>query len=223
MKLTNALLSAGLIGLGIVAGYARVASAAPQMAGTKVAVAAVDDKTLTTRIEAAMKKDTTLTNQNVDVDVNKGIVTLTGSVRSATRKTSAGRHANIAGVTRVDNQLKVDANAGKGLTAKVARGTKDVATDVGHGAKVVGVKTADAASATAGTVDSTWITTKISSKFVDEPLLKGSKINVDVTDHIVELKGTVTSAAGSARAQAIAHDTEGVKRVDNKLVVSAAK
>jgi len=223
MKLKNALLSAGLIGLGILVGYTRVVSAAPQTAGAKAVGVAVDDKTLTNRIEAAMKKDKTLSHQSVDVDVNNGVVTLTGSVRTANGKSRAGRHANIAGVTRVDNELKIDANSGKGATSKVMRGTKDVATDIGHGAKVVGVKTADAASATAGAVDSTWITTKISSKFVDEPLLKDSKINVDVTDHIVELKGTVTSAAGSARAQAVAYDTEGVKRVDNKLIVSATK
>jgi len=223
MKLKNALLSAGLIGLGIVGGYTRVATAAPQTAASKTIVAAVDDKTLTSRIEAAVEKDRTLTDQDVDVDVSNGVVTLTGSVRSVARKASAGRHANIAGVSRVNNELKIDPKAGTGVTAKIVRGTKDAATDVGHGAKVVGVKTADAASATAGTVDSTWITTKISSKFVDEPLLKGSKINVDVKDHVVELKGTVTSAAGSERAQAIAKDTDGVARVDNKLVVSAAK
>ena len=72
-------------------------------------------------------------------------------------------------------------------------------------------------------MDSTWDTTKISSKFVDEELLKGSRINVDVDDHVVSLKGTVTSTEGSARAEDIARDTEGVTRVDNQLVVSAAK
>src|SRR6478736_3112334 len=144
MKLKTALLLA-LVGLGIVGGITRVASAAPQTAGAKTIGVAADDKTLTSRIESALKKDRTLNDQSVDVDVNNGVVTLTGSVRSATRKASAGRHAHVAGVSRVNNDLKIDANAGKGVTAKIVSGTKDAATDVGHGAKVVAVKTTDAA------------------------------------------------------------------------------
>ena len=170
-----------------------------------------------------MKKDTTLTNQTVDVDVDKGVVTLTGSVRSTSRKTRAGQIANITGVTRVDNKLKIDANAGKGVTAKVEQTTKDAGHEVAHDTKVAGEKTVDAAKATGGAADSGWITTKISSDFVDEALLKGSNINVDTTDHIVTLKGTVTSAAGSERAEVIARGTDGVKGVVNQLVVSAAK
>jgi hyperosmotically inducible protein len=234
MTLKTAFLSAGLIGIGLVAGHAQVALAAPQAAGTKASVVATDDKALATRIDTAMKNDTTLTDQPVDVDVKKGIVTLTGSVRSANRKARAGQHAHIAGVTRVDNQLKVDANAGKGVVSKVVRTTKDAGQAVGHGAKVagqktaegakvVGSKTADAASATGGAVDSTWITTKIHSKFGDEALLKGSDIDVDTRNHVVTLKGTVPSMAGSARAEAVARGTEGVNRVINQLVVSPKK
>jgi hyperosmotically inducible protein len=234
MKLNNTLLSTGLIGAAIVAGSAYVTSAAPQSVRAKAAVVASDDKTLATQIDTAMKNDTTLTNQKVDVDVEHGIATLTGSVRSENRKARAGRHANIAGVTRVDNQLKVDANAGKSVTSKVVRTTKDAGQVVGHGAKVagektadgakaVGSKTADVASATGGAMDSTWITTKVSSKLGGEALLKGSKVDVDTTDHVVTLKGTVTSKAGSDRAEAVARGTEGVNRVVNQLVVSAAK
>jgi osmotically-inducible protein OsmY len=228
MTLKTTLLSAGLIALGIVGGYAHLASAAPQ------ASAVADDKALATRIDTAMKNDTTLTDQRVDVDVQHGVVTLTGSVRSATRKASAGRHAHIAGVTRVDNQLTIDANAGKGIVSKTVRTTKDAGEVVGHGAKVVGTKTADGAKvvgsktadgakATGGAVDNTWITTKVSSKLGDDALLKGSNVDIDTSNHVVTLKGTVTSREGSARAEAIARGTEGVNRVVNQLVVSPAK
>jgi hyperosmotically inducible protein len=222
MTLKTALLSAGLIGMGVVFGYVHVASATPQ-ASTKAAAVAADDKTLATRIDTAMKNDATLTDQRVDVDVEHGIVTLTGSVRSATRKAHAGRHATIAGVTRVDNQLTIDANAGRGATAKVVRTTKDAGEVVAHGAKVVGSKTADAASATGGAADNTWITQKVSAKLGNEPLLKGSNVDIDTTNHVVTLKGTVPSMAGSARAEAVARGTEGVNRVVNHLVVSAAR
>ena len=64
-----------------------------------------------------------------------------------------------------------------------------------------------------------WITTRLKAKFVDEPLLKDSDINVDTNDHVVTLKGTVMSSAGKARAAEIATGNEGVKRVVNQLVV----
>lgn len=61
----------------------------------------------------------------------------------------------------------------------------------------------------------------MSAKFVDETLLKDSNINVDTNDHVVTLKGHVTSDAGKARAAAIAGSTEGVTRVVNQLVLRA--
>jgi osmotically-inducible protein OsmY len=42
---------------------------------------------------------------------------------------------------------------------------------------------------------------------------------VDVNNHMVTLKGTVTTAAGKARAAQIAKTTDGVKSVTNALVV----
>jgi osmotically-inducible protein OsmY len=54
---------------------------------------------------------------------------------------------------------------------------------------------------------------------MNEPLLKDSDVNVDVNNHMVTLKGTVTTAAGKARAGQIARTTDGVKSVTNTLVV----
>ena len=126
---------------------------------------------------------------------------------------------------RVDNQLTVDANAGRGATAKVVRTTKDAGEVVAHGAKVVGSKTADAASATTAAARPTTpgLRRKVSAKLGNEPFLKGSNVDIDTTNHVVTLKGTVPSMAGSARAEAVACGTEGVNRVVNHLVVSAAR
>jgi hypothetical protein len=90
--------------------------------------------------------------------------------------------------------------------------TKDVAL-------AVAVTTRDAAVATGEAVTDAWITTHLTAKFVDEDLLDDSDINVDTRDHVVMLKGTVTSAAGKARAAAIARDTLGVKHVINAILV----
>ncbi len=90
-------------------------------------------------------------------------------------------------------------------TKKVAKKTKKAAT-----------KTADY------TVDRS-LTTAISAKFVDEDTLKGSNIDVDTSNHVVTLSGTVMSAAGKARAEEIARTTKGVDKVVNRLVIGPKK
>ncbi|MCM3881760.1 MAG: BON domain-containing protein [Vicinamibacterales bacterium] len=114
--------------------------------------------------------------------------------------------------------------AGQACTQKAADDTKGGIDKALDATKDAGEKTVDktkeVVAATGEAITDGWITTKISTKFVDESLLKGSKINVDTNDHVVTLKGTVGSDAGKARATVIAHDTEGVTRVNNQLVVT---
>lgn len=101
-------------------------------------------------------------------------------------------------------------------TKEIAEKTADKTTEI---AVAVGSKTKEVVSTTGEAITDGWITTKVSAKFVDETLLKGSNINVDTNDHVVTLKGTVGSAAAMARAAEIARGTEGVTRVVNQLVV----
>ena|SRR6185436_10381047 len=63
------------------------------------------------------------------------------------------------------------------------------------------------------------ITARVSAKFIEETLLAGDDINIDTTDRVVTLKGTVRSGSAKARAGAIAGGTEGVSRLVNQLVV----
>ena len=98
--------------------------------------------------------------------------------------------------------------------------TKDA---VVKGAKVVGTKTKDGVSKTGEVMTDGWITTRVNSRFVNEDLLKGSDINVDTDQHVVTLKGTVTTAAGRNKAGAVAKGTEGVRRVMNQLTVGPKK
>ena len=58
---------------------------------------------------------------------------------------------------------------------------------------------------------------------MDEDTLKGSNINVDTDNHVVTLKGTVTTAAGRDRAVQIAKTTKGVNRVIDQLVITPKK
>lgn len=124
--------------------------------------------------------------------------------------------SKAAGEKTEDTRNAVEAigDKTKEIAVKTADKTKDIARAVGSGTKNV-------VSATGEVITDTWITARVSARFVDEALLKGSDINVDAKDHVVTLRGTVKSNAAKARAAAIAGGTEGVKHVVNQLVVGA--
>ena len=65
-----------------------------------------------------------------------------------------------------------------------------------------------------------WVTTQIHAKFFLDPDIKGRDINVDTTAGVVTLRGEVHSAAEHNQALAKAKETDGVKRVVDKLVVT---
>jgi len=102
-------------------------------------------------------------------------------------------------------------------TKEIAGKTADKATEI---AGTIATKTKDLAGTAGEAITDTWITAKVSAKFVDETLLNGSHINVDTDNHVVTLRGTVASAAAKSRAAAIASGTEGVTRVVNHLLVT---
>ena len=65
-----------------------------------------------------------------------------------------------------------------------------------------------------------WLVTKIHSEFVDEAILSGSNIDVDVKNGMVTLQGTVPSEAARARAIQSAKNNDGVKGVKDNLRVA---
>ncbi len=199
----------------------------------------VDDSTLDNRIEARLKADSVLKKDNIDVSVNDGVVTLTGTVHSRSQRDRAGRLAKIKGVTRVDNKLEVETAATTGEKVdrtmdkaadksdktldKAEAKTKKAVAKTKAASKKAGEKTKEVASDTGEAITDAWITTKVKTQFIGEDALKGSDINVDTNDHVVTLKGTVASEAGRARAVAIAKATKGVTRVVDNLTISPKK
>ena len=91
------------------------------------------------------------------------------------------------------------------------------------GTKVAVEATKDGVSKSGEVMTDTWVNTRVAARFVDEPLLKDSNINVDTGKHIVTLKGTVTSKAGRTRATTVARGTEGVHSVVNRLTIGPKK
>ena len=218
---------------------------APSAAWAQTSTAAkIDDSTIKTKVEARLKTADSLKNDNIDVAVDNGVVTLTGKVHSEAQSARAQQLAKVAGVTKVENKLDVDtktegtmekagAKADKtmdkaGEKSKSAAGkTKDAsvkgAEKTKDAAVKVGEKTKDVAATTGEAITDTWITTKLKADFVNEDTLKGSDINVDTHNYVVTLKGTVASAAGKARAAEIAKTTKGVKSVVNTLTIAPPK
>ena len=81
---------------------------------------------------------------------------------------------------------------------------------------------APSAGAQVSAVKDGWLVMKVHSEFVDEDVLSGSNIDVDVKNGMVTLQGTVPSEAARARAIAVAKANDGVKGVTDQLRIAAA-
>lgn len=78
------------------------------LAGCKAVAPAPDDAAIKTTIQSKFYQDSTLSGRGIQVDSQKGVVTLTGTVNSDAEKSLAEQFANQAsGVQKVNNQLSV--------------------------------------------------------------------------------------------------------------------
>ena len=157
----------------------------------------------------------TRVDNNIEIDT-----TLAEKMDKAGDKTE---HAAAKAKDKTEDAAHKTASGAKAAGEK----TKDAVGTAGKktksGAEKVGEKSKDAVSETGEAITDAWITTKLKADFVDEDTLKGSDINVDTNNHVVTLKGTVATAAGKARAAAIAKSTKGVKSVVNTLTIGPKK
>ena len=82
---------------------------------------------------------------------------------------------------------------------------------------------AASAAAQVSTIKDGWLVMKVHSEMVDEDVLSGSDIDVDVKNGVVTLQGTVPSEAARARAIAVAKANDGVKNVVDQLKIAPAR
>jgi len=66
-----------------------------------------DDLKTEKQVQAELQDDDELKDNNVDVKIDHGVATLTGTVDTKPERARAERIARVEGVTRVDDQLKV--------------------------------------------------------------------------------------------------------------------
>ena len=205
--------------LAIVAAGPAAANTFAQTAATTTTAPSAHDKAISDRIAKRIAEEPGLKADAVKVKVENGVVTLSGMVANEADRARAERLAHVEGVTKVDNDLKThdDAKSGvKGTAGTVAEKTKE-------GAEKVGEKTKEGLSKTGEVITDAWITSRISSKFINEDLLHDSNIDVDTKDHVVTLNGTVLTTAGRRRAVALAKEVEGVHRVVDKMTIGPKK
>src|SRR5262245_42936367 len=167
---------------GMVLHTARLEAASPQT------TAAASDKALDSRIEGRIHNDATLKKYKIDVSVEGGVATLTGTVPTEADRAKATTLAQVSGISRVDNKLIVDLNTAttgtagtvKEKTKEGAGKTKDGAEKVYEkskdGAKAVGGKTKDGAVKVGDEVTDAYLISKLHTDFVNESTLKGSDI-----------------------------------------------
>ena len=235
-----------------VAGQVPMQAAAPQAPATPTTTTAKSSTaSLDSKIEKRIH-DSSLKKYDIKVSVTDGVAMLTGTVATEADRRKAADLAKISGISRVDNQLIVDMNAANTVrgTAGTAESKVERSVDKGaentkagvnkaidktkagaeaawemtkNGAEVAWVKTKEGTAKAGEALTDTYITTRIKSKFIDEDLLKGSDISVDVKDHVVTLSGTVPSEAGRARAIEETKKVDGVNKIIDRMTIGAKR
>jgi len=145
---------------------------------------------------------------NVSADADKNQVTLSGTVWTEAMRSQAVNLAQATrpGLTVVD---KIDVNPAE--LPKTAY-TDTMSQEARQKAEAAGEKIGKS-------LDDAWVHTKIVAKLIGNDQTQARKINVDVVDQVVTLRGEVESPRAKEEASRIALNTEGVKRVTNLLKV----
>jgi osmotically-inducible protein OsmY len=164
----------------------------------------VRDAWVKSKLESSYALDDNLSALDIDTDVDGGHVTLSGTVASEDQRQMAEEVAlGIEGVSAVDNQLMVAAEAG----------TPEAVADDDSGSAVDD----DSGSA----VGDSWVKSKLESSYAVNDDLSALDIDTDVEGGHVTLSGTVASEDQRQMAEEVALGIEGVSAVDNQLMVEA--
>ena len=209
MKRTLSILLPVVLGVALTAAC-ETASENP-VARTTGETSAMTSSQLESAIKAKFSADAQLNaaDLSVSADAERNEATLTGTVETQELRLQAMAAAKSAraGLLITD---KIDVKP-REVTRETF--TEDLARRERERAKEIGDKIGD-------TLDDAWLHTKIVAKLVTNNDTPERKINVDVSNNVVTLRGTVDSAEQKAEAERTAKETEGVKRVINQLKIA---
>ncbi len=179
-----------------------------------VVACAASDPGITTAVKSKLTTDDTVKAYQIDVDTQGGVVTLTGAVETQAAKDRAVQLARETdGVTRVEDRLTV--NPAATADSRAYEAGSDAAAATSGAADRAG----DAASGAGAAVTDASVTAAVKTRLLADSDVAGLKIDVDTSDKVVTLTGTVATAAQKTEAESIARDTTGVSRVVNNLRV----
>jgi osmotically-inducible protein OsmY len=174
--------------------------------------AQISNADLANNIKTKLDSDPQLQTANLKVsaDAEKNVATLSGTLESSSLRVKAIDLAKSAqpGLT-IEDQIEI-------TSSEVSRKdyTEQMAQEEWAKAKQLGEKVGKQ-------LDDAWIHGKIVSKLVVMSKTSPRTVNVDVNNSVVTLRGTVQDAEQKSEAARIAQETDGVKRVDNRLKVNA--
>jgi len=153
------------------------------------------DVGITTQVKAKFVSDDLVKAAQIEVATSKGVVTLTGNVDNNDAKNRAIELAkSTPGVVSVVDMIAAREASGSGDAPDPSRTAGEVVTDAG-------------------------ITMSVKGRLLDEPMVKGLKIDVDTRDGIVYLTGVVGSDVEKEKAIQLTKGTKGVRDVQANLTV----
>lgn len=173
--------------------------------------AKMSDSDLKNAIKTRLDGDPQLKAADIDVsaDVAENKATLSGTVESEALRMRAVEMARAA-------------HSGLIITDKIDVKPREIerADYTEENAKEARARAKERGETVGGSVDDAWIHTKLVAKLIGNPNTPQRKINVDVMNNVVTLRGTVESNEQKAEAERVAKATEGVKSVKNQLKVN---
>jgi len=147
------------------------------------------DATIAGTVKTKLAADDQVKAVEINVDTAHGVVTLTGNVDSQAAKDRALQIArDTKGVVQVKDMISVREGVASG--------------DAPSPSRTLGER-----------VDDATITGRVKGRLLEDPVVKGLKIDVDTREGVVYLTGTIPAADVREKAVQIARSTEGVRDV----------
>lgn len=201
----TSLLAVGLIGA--VGCSNSTTGATSNSAPSNTATPGATDSSLKQAVQSKIASDPALGKVDVKADASKNEVTLSGTVTSESARSQAVDMAkSVPNVTVVDKiDVKPEEVSRNEYTPDMARQTRDKAKSMGD--------------RIGNSLDDAWLYSKIETKLATNSETPARKINVDVSNHVVTLRGQVNSLTARQEVDKVVRDTDGVQGVRDLIKV----
>ena len=148
------------------------------------------DAGITGLVKTKLAADSQVNASEINVATTNGVVTLTGNIDSQEAKDRALKLAGeTSGVKEVVDMISVKVASASGDAPEPDRTVGEHIDDAG-------------------------ITMRVKARLLEDPVVKGLRIDVDTREGVVFLTGTVPNEAERKQAVEVARTTQGVKNVE---------